>query len=153
MLSNEFYEKLQNFPLLLSKFDGIFSSDTIPKKVKKDHFAICNTDVSSGPGQHWYCYVKVDRQTIECFDSLGITEEKKIFLQRKLCFSGISKINFNVSSVQSSSSNSCGLFVLFFLIQRYYNRDISFDDLLNIIFVESTSENEKIVAEFCADHF
>ena len=153
MLSNEFYDKLKSFPYLRPKLAGIFSSDTIPKRLKKDHFAICNTDVSTGLGQHWYCFVKVERNKLECFDSLGINEDKKTYLQSNLKIHGISKIDFNVTPVQSPSSDSCGLFVLYYLIQRFYNKDIDFDDLLNHIFEESTTENEKLVEEFCRSHF
>ena len=89
MISNEFEERLANFPHLKKYFDGTVSSDTIPKVIKKDHFIICNTDTSSGPGKHWYCVLKSDSNVLECFDSLGIDNDKKKFLQENFKLKGI----------------------------------------------------------------
>ena len=66
---------------------------------------------------------------------------------------GIEQIKFNVTQVQSSESDTCGLFVLYFLIQRYHNKDLSFNEFMNEIFVFSQSENEKLVNTFATDHF
>ena len=79
MISSEFAEKLSHFPNLKKKFGGIFSADTLPIKLKPKSFIICNTDVEKGPGKHWYCVVKLNTSVLECFDSLGIDSEKKLF--------------------------------------------------------------------------
>ena len=153
MLSPEFQEKFNSFPNLKARFDGVYSADTLPGNIRKDHFIVCNTDLSSGPGKHWYCILKSERNTLECFDSLGIDDTKKQFLIDSCHFKGIKKIRFNLTAVQCSDTSSCGLFVLYFLIQRCHNKDMSFDDLLNEIFVESKSANEQKVASFCNFHF
>lgn len=153
MLSPQFQEKLNSFPHIKAKFDGVYSADNIPRNIRKDHFIVCNTDVSSGPGKHWYCILKSEANTLECFDSLGIDQAKKQFLKNSCHFPSIKKIRFNLTAVQSSDSSSCGLFVLYFLIHRFHNKDMSYDDLLNEIFVESKATNEEKVALFCNYHF
>ena len=153
MNSAEFLQKLSNFPDIIKHFAGTFSADNLPQKIKKNCFIICNTDLTTGPGKHWYCIVKSSTSVLECFDSLGIDYGKKIFLTSKLRQKGISQIKFNVTQVQSSNSDTCGFFVLYFLIQRYHNKDLSFNELMNEIFVLSQTENEKLVNNFALDHF
>ena len=153
MNSNDFSEKLSLFPEVKKHFEGIFCADNLPKKIKKNCFIICNTDNRSGAGKHWYCVIKFDNNVLECFDSLGINSEKKLFLASHLNQRAITKIKFNVTQVQSSISDTCGLFVLYFLIQRYHNKDISFHELMNEIFVVDTNENEKLVNSFTLEHF
>ena len=152
MISSEFAEKLSHFPNLKKKFGGIFSADTLPIKLKPKSFIICNTDVEKGPGKHWYCVVKIDSSTIECFDSLGVNYEKKKFLAEKFKQRGVSKIKFNVTQVQSSDTATCGLFVLYFLVHRLHNKDLGFTDLLNEIFVASIEENERLIHSFTSDN-
>ena len=147
MLSSEFASKLASFSLQ-NHLQGIFAADNLPRNIKKDHFIICNTDVIKGKGQHWYCILKIENNVLECFDSLGIDQEKKVFLQKNFNYKNITKIKFNVTQVQSSISNTCGLFVLYFVIQRFYNKDVSFTGLLNEVFVKNPEENEKTVTNF-----
>ena len=153
MNSDELSEKLSHFPEVKKHFEGIFCADNLPKKIKKNCFIICNTDIRSGAGKHWYCVIKFGNNILECFDSLGINSEKKIFLASHLNQRDITKINFNVTQVQSSESDTCGQFVLYFVIQRYHNKDLSFNELMNEIFVLDRNENEKLVNTFALEHF
>jgi len=153
MLSSEFSKKLINYPHLQNKLQGIYSSDNLPKRIKKGYFIICNTDTSKGIGKHWYCVVKLSSYVLECFDSLGINEEKKIFLRHNFHQNYISKIKFNLTQVQTSDSNTCGFYVLYFIVNRFYNQDLSFSDLLNEIFVSSNTKNEELVCKFAKEHF
>lgn len=153
MLSFEFSEKLEKFPHVKKLYDGTYSSDTIPKLIKKDHFVICNTDSSTGPGQHWYCVLKSERNVLECFDSLGIDGAKKIFLKQNFNLNGIEEIEFNITPLQPDDSISCGQFVLFFIIQRLHNKDLNFTDFLNDTFTISKIDNENLVLKFFEDHF
>ena len=153
MNSFEVAEKLIKFPHLKKCFEGIFSADNLPRFIKKNHFIICNTDVLSGNGKHWYCVLKIDSSTLECFDSLGVNNEKKTFLTDNFKQRYVSKIKFNVTQVQSSETATCGLFVLYFLVHRFHNKDLGFTDLLNEIFVASLEENERSVNLFASEHF
>ena len=78
---------------------------------------------------------------------------KKLFLQTHLNQKNINKIKFNVTQVQSSLSDTCGLFVLYFLIHRFHNQDLSFTDLVNDIFVKDVEKNESLVRNFGISHF
>ena len=153
MDSFELAKNLQHFPNLVPLLQGIYAADNIPQTIKKNHFIICNTDISSGAGKHWYCIVKVESNVLECFDSLGVDGQKKLFLTTHFNQRFISKVKFNVTQVQSSMSSTCGLFVLYFIVNRFHNQDLSFADLLNDIFVASLKENEKRVEIFANENF
>lgn len=153
MLSPEFEQKLSQFPNLKKHFGGVFSADTIPSKIKLKSFLVCNTDVHKGPGKHWYCIVKINSTTLECFDSLGIDTEKKLFLESSFNHKNIRKIKFNVTQLQSSTSDTCGLFVLYFIVNRYHNQDLNFSDLVNEIFMKNIEYNETVVKQFALEHF
>jgi len=51
-------------------------------------------------------------------------------------------------SFQSEISTSCGKFVLYFIFERLTNLDIPYFELLEEIFKENSSANEKIVEDF-----
>ena len=153
MISSEFAENLAHFDHLKKHFYGVFSADTLPKVIRLKSFIICNTDISSGPGKHWYCIVKLQPGILECFDSLGINAEKKKFIAEKFKQRYVSKIKFNVTQVQSSETATCGLFVLYFLVNRFHNKDLGFTDLLNEIFVASLEENERLIQSFRSTYF
>ena len=77
MQGSEFVEYFEKNPILKKQFKGVFAIDTLPKSLKYRNFCICNTDKSSGNGFHWFCFLRSSKETIECFDSLGINKEKK----------------------------------------------------------------------------
>ena len=153
MFSNEFEKKLSHFPNLNKHFGGVYSSDTNPLRIRQKSFIICNTDVQKGSGKHWYCIVKLENSTLECFDSLGIDSQKKEFLKSHFHQKNIKKIKFNVTQVQSSLSNTCGMFVLYFIIHRFHNQDLTFTELVNTIFEKNIEKNEILVTSFVTSHF
>jgi hypothetical protein len=146
----QYFTKLRH---LNKHFLGIFSINTIPKRIKINSFFICNTDTSNGVGKHWLCFAKLSSNCIECFDSLGINEEKKQLLIDYCDFKNISKILFNETQFQDKSSNTCGFFAIYFAIQRFHNLDLDFHDLLEEIFDIKTEKNELIVKQFLEDLF
>lgn len=135
----------------LSKyFRGVFPFDQIPHVLKPEHFVICNTSDSTNIGEHWFVLYRNDC-TIECFDSLGINSQKLSALQEKLTIKNIKKLKFNKTAVQSDVTSTCGLFCIFFIYQRFYNKDLKFKELLNEIFSINVSKNEEVVIEFEKD--
>ena len=147
MESSEFAFYFSNFPTLLKLFDGVYSFDKIPTQIKLHHFIICNTDISSGSGKHWFCVFRSNKKFLECFDSLGVGPEKQIFL-KSVQFRGIRELNYNESPVQSVTSSACGEFCLFFLFERLHNLNFEFSDLINEIFSQNFERNEHRVREF-----
>lgn len=148
MLSTEFNKIFENFPSIKSHFSGCFSADNIPKEIKETHFVICNTDVSTGPGIHWYVLFRATSVKLEAFDSLSFDESKREFLREKCKLKRIREIEYNKTQFQPDKSINCGMFVLYFIFMRLYNIDMTFKDLLNEIFVDDQSVNEQKVEQF-----
>jgi len=153
MISSEFENYLANFEHSKKFLQGVYASDTIPRTVKVNHFIICNTDVSSGTGQHWYVVLKLHHRELECFDSLGIDANKKQFIREHFNLKGIRKIKFNVTQLQSNLTSTCGKFVLYFIINRLYNSDLGFNEFLNEYFTQDLLQNETLVNSFFDSHF
>jgi hypothetical protein len=147
----EFYQYLNAFPTLKKHFKGIFSIDTLPKFLKFRHFLICNTDISTGSGLHWFVLIRNSKYGIECFDSLGISSNKKEQLEKHCKFRGIKELEFNETQFQLSDSDTCGLFAIFYIFQRMHNLDMSFEEILEDIFNDSKIKNEEIVQQFCSN--
>jgi hypothetical protein len=61
MQSSDFEKYFDTFPQLKKHFKGIFSINTLPKSLKFRDFLICNTDISTGPGIHWFFILKINK--------------------------------------------------------------------------------------------
>jgi len=150
MLANELIAKLQK-TFYKNNFAGIYASDKIPKTIKNKHFIILNTDPSSQPGRHWYAIVRINN-VLECFDSLGNSNDQKLLITNRLNIKGVSFIQFNITQLQPTSSILCGQFVLYYLFERYHNLDLDFDELLNEIFTDDLQKNEETVLNFISQN-
>ena len=135
-----------------SRFSGIFACDTVPKNLKDGHFIIINRDSQSQRGSHWFCAVRL-KNTIEIFDSLSVKQSDKSFLLRTFSFRGITEIVFNVTQVQPDYSTLCGQYCLVFLMERYHNLDMSYNELINQFLSDNVSENDKIVKQSMNDFY
>lgn len=154
MESSEFYSYLSQYPKALKLLAGICSIDTIPSKIKINHFIIVNSDLSQNSGIHWFCLYRASKCQIECFDSLGVcSQSKKQTLISACNVSQIESIKVNTTPIQMNSTNTCGKFCLMFILERLHNPDLSFDELLDTIFTNNPSDNEKILHEYFADVF
>ena len=152
MQGSEFHQYFNSFPSIQKHFKGIFSIDTLPKYLKLRHFLICNTDISTGTGLHWFVLIRNSKNGMECFDSLGISAEKKENLKKHCKFRGIHELEFNETSFQLINSDTCGKFVLYYIFERMHNLDLAFEEILEEIFDDKDKEkNEQIVQEFCTN--
>lgn len=138
---------------LINFFMGVCSIDTMPKCLKKRHFFICNLDINSSIGSHWICILRNDKNQLELFDSLGVTEIKLEWFLKHCNIKKPNELLYNTSQIQSLYSNSCGKFVLYFIIKRLFNLDCSFENLLNHIFESTEDNNEIIVSQFINNFF
>ena len=86
---------------------------------------------------------------MEYFDSLGVSENKLNNLKRFSKFKTISIINYNETAFQKEDSDSCGLFVLYFIFKRMFNLDLTFEEILDDIFEINNNTNELNVSNFC----
>lgn len=153
MQTSELCNIINKFPSIKSNFVGVFSIDKVPKRLRKTSFLIINTQPSHLPGQHWFCLIKRNVKEYELFDSLGVSNDKLNFFKENNIFRKNSVVKFNESPLQISTSNTCGLFVLYFLIHRMHNLDMSFSSLMDEIFDLNLRINEDKVLEFANDHF
>ena len=84
------------------RFNGVFSSDNLPKKIK-DEICVINFDEYADAGTHWIA-LSCNRNEIVYFDSFGveyIPEETKEFIGNK-------NIKANIFRVQANNSVMCG---------------------------------------------
>ncbi len=93
--------------------------------------------------------MKSDKSTLEYFDSLGVTETKINILKSFCKLKSVTKINYNETSFQKDTSQSCGLFALYFIFKRMFNLDLTFEEILDDIFETDNNLNEHNVDKFC----
>jgi hypothetical protein len=148
MQSNELSDFIKKIPSLKNHFVGVFAIDLLPETIENRQFLFCNTAPHNEIGEHWFCLSKINNE-IEVFDSLGVDDAKKDLLRKFCKIKTKSKLKINDTAVQSRTSTSCGLFVLYFAINRFHNADLGFNTLLNEIFSFDVSLNEQLVSEFC----
>ena len=150
MLNSDIEHYFQKMPCLEKHFMGVFSIDNFPKKIKLRSFFVSNLSKSSETGSHWISFIKSEPKTIEIFDSLGTKIDN---LRPYLKFSNNPHIIYNEAAFQTTTSSTCGLFATMFLIERSFNFDLEFNELLAEIFDKNPEINEKIVVEFFETHF
>jgi hypothetical protein len=150
MLNSDIELYFQKMPCLEKHFMGVYSIDNFPNKMKLRSFFVCNLSKSSEPGSHWISFIKPEPKTIEIFDSLGTKINN---LRPYLKFSNNPNIIYNEAPFQTATSSTCGLFAIMFLIERSFNFDLKFNELLAEIFDKNPEINEKIVFDFFETHF
>ena len=148
MQSHELSEFIKKIPSLNNHFVGVFSIDTLPETIEDRKFLFCNTVPHTKIGEHWFCLSKVNNK-IEVFECIEVDNTKKDLLNKFFKIKTKNKLKVNDTAVQSSTSTSCGLFALYFAINRFHNVDLGFKALLNEIFSSDVSLNEHLANEFC----
>lgn len=114
--------------------------------VKKEPFAIiCNNQRSTMPGMHWISFYK-NNCDLEFFDSFGMPvefygKEFHTFITR---FG--KKVNQSFTQFQSDSSNLCGGYGLYFLINR--DRGKTYNQILSSFSPLNTRTNDLKIKSF-----
>jgi hypothetical protein len=150
MLGSEFIEFFNKLPVLMPHFNGVYSIDRIPHRMKPRTFSIINLDPKNKPGSHWFVMVKPELGKLEIFDSLG-AGSKIGLIKENLKFRTNQSIIYNETPFQMADSHSCGLFAIYFAVERMFNLDLPFIALLEDIFdfENKLENNENIVKQFC----
>lgn len=148
MLSSEIAELISKYPCVQSSFSGVFAIDTIPNNIPINHFIIFNQDFSTNYGIHWLTLIRTKKYVLECFDSLGLNTDKQSLLTKHNSFTGIKFIKFNETEFQSTKSNNCGLFAVYFAINRLLNKDLSLKVFLSEYFTTDVDKNDHIIKSF-----
>ena len=86
---------------------------------------------------------------MEYFDSLGVSEHKLNKLKSYCKFKTITKVDYNETAFQKENSETCGLFVLYYIFKRMFNLDLTFEEILEDIFETDNNLNENAVNTFC----
>ena len=101
------------------RFNGVFSRDNLPKKIKDGAYVI-NLDEYTDVGTHWIALF-CNRNEIVYFDSFGVEhvpEEIKEFIGNK-------NIKANIFRIQANNSVMCGYFCIGFIDFMLANKKLS----------------------------
>ena len=126
-----------------SKFNGVFSRDNLPKKVKDGAYVI-NLDEHKDTGTHWIALL-CNRNEIVLFDSFGvehIPEEIKEFI-------GNRKIKANIFQVQANNSVMCGYFCIGFIDFMLAGKKLT--DYTNLFSPYDFDKNDQIILSYFKD--
>ncbi len=99
--------------------------------------------ISTGPGEHWFTILRTSVHAIEVFDSLGTSAS---FIKQWIPYKSV--YEYNSFALQCPDSYLCGNFVIFYLVERFHNLDLDFEEFINDLFSTNCVENQKKVAKF-----
>ena len=116
-------------------FGGVFAADELPKVITSPCGFVANTDPSTEPGTNWVAFYFPSREKGEFFDSYGYPPEHYGFESYKI-------ETWNKYKLQSSWSNVCGQYCIFYLYHK--SRGYSMSKIVNL-FTDDTSINDRNV--------
>lgn len=133
-------------------FRGVFTIDTLPRKIRKFESGVVNLDVSTGPGTHWVCYYNDPKYNfVEYFDPFGEYQLDGVRLNEVIVPKNIQTyletsgkpIIYNSSFLQDPTSNRCGYYCMTYIVER--NRSRPPWDVLYDFTQEPSDHNERMV--------
>ena len=127
-------------------FCGVFAADKLPKSVNTFPCRfIANTDPSTEPRTHWVAFYFSSREKGEFFYSYGHPPE-----YYGESFKFYKPETWNKHKIQSSWSEVCGQYCIFYLYQK--SRGYSMSKIVNM-FTDNTNLNDCNVACYVRKHF
>ena len=127
-------------PFIRRQFGGVLALDELRFTKLKPKIYIVNTDIHTEPGQHWFCLYLC--RIPEHFDPAADMPLDSV--NNYLILNGPNYM-YNTKRVQSYTSDTCGLFCLFYCYFRC--RNFSFNEILSM-FTSNLLLNETIVIYF-----
>ena len=124
-------------------FNGVFSRDNLPKKIKDGEYVI-NLDEHADTGTNWSALFCKKYEVIY-FDSFGaehIPEEVKEFI-------GNENITANIFQVQANNSGMCGYFCIGFI--GFMLADKKLADYTNMFSPYGFDKNDSIILSYFKD--
>lgn len=152
MHSSEIVQIIEKYPCIAKNFYGIYSIDLIPKHFPVKYFIIFNEDLSTNEGTHWLALFRKSNQTLECFDSLGFNETKQSRFLKYCKIKKVKNIKFNETPFQPITSNKCGLYAIYFCLNRLLNLDLSLKTMLSEYFDDNILKNDTLIDSFFNEH-
>ena len=130
-------------------FRGVFSSDGLPKQVRKGvaHAFVINTDPHDKPGAHWVALYVSAFGRATYFDSFGMLP----FPQTIADFLTYNQwtLRSNPVTLQSFDTSTCGLYCVLFI--KYMCRGESLQNFLNLFKPHSPAYNDRKIRSLCQE--
>ena len=136
--------KVQKYYQNEPRFNGVYSRDNLPNKIKEGAYVI-NLDEYSDIGTHWIA-LYVNAKTITCFDSFGvehIPKEIKAFFKRS---ADKFTIVTNIFRMQANDSVMCGYFCIGFI--DFMLKDKSLTSFMNLFSPNDFKINNDIILNY-----
>lgn len=123
-------------------FNGVFAHDMLPSiKKSKINFGVVNYHNYKQPGSHWVAYYYDPKQAYtKFFDSYGLPPSNKI---KQFLLSYGKPIVWNAKMIQSTNSNRCGWYTIYFIQASY--KENSFYDIISHFESNGKMFNDKIL--------
>lgn len=144
MQSNEFEIFIDKFPCVKKHWLGVFSLNTIPSSVPPTSCLVFNEEPDHLFGSHWIALVRTHGSEYQLFNSLGCkfeTIEPWLKFKKPI-------YSYNKEAFQLPTTNTCGLYCLYFIVHRMMSLELSYKELLSEIFEINTEKNEHLVRTF-----
>ena len=132
--------EIQEYYQYEPRFNGIFSRNNLPKKIKDGAYVI-NLAEYADEGTHWVALF-CNRNEIVYFDSFGVEhvpEEIKEFLGNK-------NIKTNIFWVQTNDSVMCGYFWIGFIDFNFEGKKLT--DFPNMFSPHDFKKNDSIILSY-----
>lgn len=147
MNTSEISKTLKSIPKLSDIFAGFSFPDKSAPIDQFPSFTIINTDLSSGPGEHW-CVAFFDKnKNCDYFDPLGIPPQLLVNDLTHILNQFNTPYSFTTHPVQSENTKTCGPHCIYFSFLKSCN--LSFKHILQHFYdVENTQCNDSVVVNF-----
>ena len=132
------------------QFEGVFSVDELPNSVKYPSALVVNTDVRTGPGEHWVAFYFTDSCDGEFFDSFGQAPDKYNVLLKRFVTNNSDSWTYTTKQVQEMLSTTCGQHCLFYLLHRC--RRVSALEIMHK-YSNRPSSNDNLVTAFLRKYY
>ena len=130
-------------------FHGVYAADTLPDTPQRGKSYIVNCDESHKSGSHWVAFYKPPNNTYpDYFDSFGfppLNEYFYTFLKDYRFF------YYNNVTLQATSSNICGEYCIFYVIQRM--RGLSTLDIISVFDANNAHFNDNFIKKYIDNTF
>ena len=131
---------------------GVFAADLIPFEVNHYPYGfIANTEASSQEGKHWIAFYIPRKGHAEIFDSYGKDPSRYNIYYEKWMKKNVLPTLVNKKQIQSNHSNVCGLYCLFFLLQRL--RGHSMQEVLRLFNGSDLNANDQFIYNYSSTAF
>ena len=133
--------EIQNYYQNEPRFNGIYSRDNLPNKVKDEAYII-DLDEYSDIGTHWLALYALNNN-VTYFDGFGVEHIPKEIKR----FIGNKNIITNIYRIREYDSVMCGYFCIGFI--NFMLKGKSLTDFANLFSPNNFKKDDDIVLNFC----